>query len=374
MLNCQGQLANPMRAELRSDLGLVRPAGAATWTEFRDVFESNGAPVRDRTERLTRLFLGDAVDSRAQIGRILAESSRFNIGDISRNVNTPLFPLQFLERRNQPRFAFKRAGKGTPATFTGGETPTAAFRVSVDVWIVEYEEKQAGTMIRTHGLKDLPSRGRFWIDPDTGRVLMSELVARNRDLHATIDVSYQSEPLLGCLVPIEMREDYQNRRARTSPAPPPMAGSGSFRSTSTRNSSRWSSDDAAIRAFACGVLTVIAVAAPVGGAGTDARDRSPARRRLRRDWSSAACRALSRRNATASNGPCCRAGWSTDEQRHRELVSDLLIVKLETAGSPGAVPRRLRRRWRAGAGSRRAADEAVSAADRDRRPISSNES
>jgi hypothetical protein len=41
---------------------------------------------------------------------------------------------------------------------------------------------------------------------------MSELVARNRDLHATIDVSYQSEPLLGCLVPIEMREDYQNRQ------------------------------------------------------------------------------------------------------------------------------------------------------------------
>jgi len=212
VLNCQGQLVSPIRAELRSDLGLVRPAGAATWTEFRDVFEANGAPVRDRTERLTSLFLGDAADSRAQISRILDESSRFNIGDISRNINTPLFPLQFLERVNQPRFSFKRAGKGAPATFTGSETPTAAFRVSVAVWIVEYEEKQAGTMIRTQGLKDLPSRGRFWIEPDTGRVLMSELVARNRDLRATIDVSYQSEPLLGCLVPVEMREDYQDRR------------------------------------------------------------------------------------------------------------------------------------------------------------------
>ena len=27
-----------------------------------------------------------------------------------------------------------------------------------------------------------------------------------------IDVSYRSEPLLGCLVPIEMREDYRHRR------------------------------------------------------------------------------------------------------------------------------------------------------------------
>jgi hypothetical protein len=203
---------DPIRIELRSDLGLVRPAGAATWAEFRDVFESNGTPVRDRTERLTRLFLVGAADSRAQIGRILSESARFNIGDISRNVNTPLFPLQFLERRNQPRFAFKRGGKHQPATFSSSEAPTAAFRVAVDVWIVEYEEKQEGTIIRTQGLRDLPSRGRFWIEPDTGRVLMSELVARNRDLHATIDVSYQSEPLLGCLVPIEMREDYQNRQ------------------------------------------------------------------------------------------------------------------------------------------------------------------
>jgi hypothetical protein len=212
VLNCQGQLVNPIRAELRSDLGLVRPVGAATWTEFRDVFESNGAPVRDRTERLTKLFAGDEAGHRDQIGHILAESSRFNIGDISRNINTPLFPLQFLEPRNQPRFAFKRAGKAAPATFTRTETPTAAFRVSVDVWIVEYEEKQAGTMIRTQGMRDLPARGRFWIEPDTGRVLMSELVARNHDLHATIDVSYQSEPLLGCLVPIEMREEYQDRR------------------------------------------------------------------------------------------------------------------------------------------------------------------
>ena len=173
-----------------------------------------------------------------------ARAPRFNIGDISRNVNTPLFPLQFLERRNQPRFAFKRAGKGIPATFTGSETPTAAFRVSVDVWVVEYEEKQTGTMIRTTGLRDLPSRGRFWIDPDTGRVLMSELVARNRDLHATIDVSYQSEPLLGCLVPIEMRENYQNRAGLAHHRRAPrMAGSASFRSTSTRSSCRWSSND-----------------------------------------------------------------------------------------------------------------------------------
>jgi hypothetical protein len=213
VLNCrEAQLVYPVHAELRADLLLVRPTGASSWTEFRDVFESNGRPVRDREERLTKLFLNDAPSGRQQISRILDESSRFNIGEIARNINTPLFALQILEAANRPRFKFKRASSRPPATFTGDDAPTAAFRVAIDVWIVEYEETRAGTLIKTEGLKDLPARGRFWIEPDSGRVLMSELQARQRGLRATIDVSYQSEPLLGCLVPIEMREDYQDRR------------------------------------------------------------------------------------------------------------------------------------------------------------------
>ena len=56
------------------------------------------------------------------------------------------------------------------------------------------------------------SSGRFWIEPATGRVLMSELVAEPLQVRATIDVSFQSEPLLGMLVPIEMRERYEDRR------------------------------------------------------------------------------------------------------------------------------------------------------------------
>jgi hypothetical protein len=78
--------------------------------------------------------------------------------------------------------------------------------------VIDYDETQAGTMIRMTHRKDFPARGRFWIEPDSGRVLMSELLAYDRDIRATIDVSYQSEPLLGCLVPVEMREDYRHSR------------------------------------------------------------------------------------------------------------------------------------------------------------------
>ena len=105
------------------------------------------------------------------------------------------YPLLFLETANQFRFKFKRTKDRRPRTEPANPARDGAFRVSTEVWVIAYEEKEAGTMIKTDGHKDLPAQGRFWIEPATGRVLMSELVASNRKLRATIDVSYQSEPL-----------------------------------------------------------------------------------------------------------------------------------------------------------------------------------
>jgi len=207
-----GRLVNPMRIDLRSDLLLVRGAPAAAWVQFRDVFEVDGSPVRDRTERLTELFAGSLPSRDAQIRQILAESSRYNIGDIERNINVPLLALQFLEPANQPRFRFRRTAERQPTTVAEPSGADGAFRVSVEMWAIQYEERQKPTIIRTTTRKDLPSRGRFWIDPATGQVLMSELVAEDRAVRATIDVSYQSEPLVGMLVPAEMRERYEGRK------------------------------------------------------------------------------------------------------------------------------------------------------------------
>ena len=95
-----------------------RPAPRRGW-QFRDVFEVDGAPVRDRDERLTQLFLDGSPSTDAQIRRILDESARYNIGDIQRNVNTPIFPLLFLERANHFRFKFKRTDDRTPTTDAG---------------------------------------------------------------------------------------------------------------------------------------------------------------------------------------------------------------------------------------------------------------
>jgi hypothetical protein len=58
----------------------------------------------------------------------------------------------------------------------------------------------------------VPTEGRFWIEPDPGRVLMSEMRSNHPMVRAEVAVSYQSVPLLGLLVPIAMHETYTNMR------------------------------------------------------------------------------------------------------------------------------------------------------------------
>jgi hypothetical protein len=200
------------RVELRSDLLLVRPSNVDRYVEFRDVFEVDGKPVRDRKERLQSLWRAGSTDSSARLEAILAESARYNIGSIQRNINTPLMAMMFLDAKYQPRFRFKQARAASPV-FGREHTPdqSGVFRVHAEMWAIEFEERAGNTIVRQPNGRDLRSRGRFWVNPDTGAVMVSELVIDGGGVLTKVTVSYQSEPLMGLLVPVEMRESYQRR-------------------------------------------------------------------------------------------------------------------------------------------------------------------
>jgi len=190
--------------ELKSDLLLVRPQGAERWIQFRDVFEVDGRPVRDRSERLVKLFLEPDASTASQVQRIIADSTRYNIGDIQRTINVPLFALLILERQRQPHFRFDRTASATPPLVRDADVPAGT-------WVVRYAEQDPQTLISTTNGRDLPSHGRFWIDPATGRVLMSELVAADPIIAGTIVVRYRPDAATGLLLPETMRERYELR-------------------------------------------------------------------------------------------------------------------------------------------------------------------
>ena len=177
--------------DLKSDLLLVRPNDAERYIQFRDVFEVDGSPVRDRDDRLSALFLNPMPSSSEQLQEIAAESARYNLGEVSRvDLNVPVLALMFLRPDNQPRSRFTVAKIGSAG----------------QPWEIAYREVQPQTIIRTTGNRDLPARGRFRIDPTSGRVWMSELIAEDLAVHGDFTVDYRLEPALGFLVPEEMRE------------------------------------------------------------------------------------------------------------------------------------------------------------------------
>ena len=197
------------RRTLRSDYLLVQPRNAGWYYGFRDVFEVDGQPVRDRQERLTELFLDPSATADRQIQGIVRDSSRYNIGDVQRNFNVPTLALLFLHPDNRSRFDFERTADDEPPL--GLDRPEG----DGDVWVVAYREDWPTTLIRGRGRSNLPASGRFWIESATGRVLASEVDVRDPEVEATIAVRYGLDAGLGHLVPAEMRERFENRRQRS---------------------------------------------------------------------------------------------------------------------------------------------------------------
>jgi hypothetical protein len=179
---------------LRSDFLLVRNADGG-WLPFRDVFERDGMPVRDRDERLSRLFLSDPGSAARQARRIADESTRYNVGAIDRNINLPTLPLIFLTRARA--FAFTDDGRD------GG------------LRVIRFREEQRPTYVSTTAGRDLPVAGRFWIDEASGRVERTELTAANDALEARISVTYRPDAAAGLWVPSRMDEFYVQRADRS---------------------------------------------------------------------------------------------------------------------------------------------------------------
>jgi hypothetical protein len=197
--------------ELKSDVLLVRLAAHDGYAEFRDVYEVDGKPVRDRQERLLALFMKPPENTAEQLQRILAEGARYNIGSVIRTINTPTVPLMFIEQEFQPRFRFSIV-KERSVSQLGVEKNHA----TDGLLVVGYREGPKNTIIRRpNGLGDLPTQGRFWIEPETGRVRLSELLIEDPIVRTVIDVAYEVDPALGHLVPIEMRERYDNTHDRS---------------------------------------------------------------------------------------------------------------------------------------------------------------
>lgn len=209
---------------LVSELLLMRVGGDGRWVGFRDVVEVNGRELENRGSRLLSLFVDDStgIDGESSVlaraRRISEESARYNLGTTHRTFNVPTYPLLFLHPAHLDRFRFEPM----PTDREGCRGAAAARNV-------RFEEVSYPTMTRGFLDIDLPTRGRFCIDPESGRVLEAEYELHHPEMggvratDARARVSFGLEPRLNLWVPTEMRDIASERRG------PRMAGTARYR-------------------------------------------------------------------------------------------------------------------------------------------------
>jgi hypothetical protein len=189
MSSIAGAAQPAQHAELRSDLLFVRPGESGSWLTFRDVYSVNGRPVRDREERLAKLFVQPSTGAVDRAEEIAREGYRYNVGLKERTVANPMLAVAFLQPDYRRRFEFRLSGIDTS--------------LGPDVWIVKFKERERPTILRTPDNRNVPGMGRFWIDGASGRVLQTELETSTGDKVMTV---FAFDERLQLDVPVEMRD------------------------------------------------------------------------------------------------------------------------------------------------------------------------
>jgi len=180
--------------ELRSDYVLVKPADTGPWLGYRDIFEVDGTPVRERDARLVEILTGTAPDSPARAAAFTRDGSRFNLGP-ERTVNTPTMPLQLMARINADRLRVR-----TPRGWQRQETAALTF-----------EERERPTLVRTPDGHNVASRGVLTVRVADGAILAAQLyfrfTAERGRPEARLHVTYGAVAGISVPVPVRMAEE-----------------------------------------------------------------------------------------------------------------------------------------------------------------------
>ena len=188
------ELSRARHRDLRSDFLLVKSPDTLALVPFRDVITVDGITVRDRQQRLAKLFLEAPADSMIQAQRIGDEGARYNLGNMRSTLGNPVLGLGVLQFSYQSRFKFS-LGKEDRSVGPG-------------VWIVEYRETHSPAMIRGEADRDLFAHGRLWIDAANGSIMRTEVLVEQPTVRAQIVTTFRIDDRFVIAVPSEMREQY----------------------------------------------------------------------------------------------------------------------------------------------------------------------
>jgi len=188
-----GQQLN--RRIVKADYLLVQAGEGRGWLPFRDVIAVNGKELRPQDDRLIRLFRSGNQEAFELAARVHDESRQQDIGNVTRTINIPMLGMMLLHPEVRGRFSFKH---------DGDEQISGRY-----VERLSYRETGRPTLIKTSRGRDLVLTGRMWIEPTSGVVVRTEIVAADPIVRAVITVTFRRDGELALWVPEKMEEYYK---------------------------------------------------------------------------------------------------------------------------------------------------------------------
>ena len=181
---------------IKSDFLLVQLGGDGEgFMPFRDAYEAKGRKLRDRDDRLLKLFTKNDKGRFEKAAAFSSDSAKHNLGNVTRTINIPLLAMMFLHPRVNERFEFTDGGEETMA----GRVLRKAI----------YKEVARPTLIKTSRGRDLAMTGTIWIDPFSGTVVKTELNAADPVVRTQVTVTFRRDEALDLWVPDKMEEYYK---------------------------------------------------------------------------------------------------------------------------------------------------------------------
>jgi hypothetical protein len=181
---------------IKSDYLLVQLGGDGEgFMPFRDAYEVKGRKLRERDERLLKLFTSNDKQRFEKAAKLSEDTAKHNLGNVARTINIPLLAMMFLHPRVNERFEFTDGGEETIAG--------RILRKAV------YREVARPTLIKTSRGRDLALTGLLWIDPFTGTVVKTELNAADPIVRCQVVVTFRRDEALDLWVPEKMEEYYK---------------------------------------------------------------------------------------------------------------------------------------------------------------------
>lgn len=182
------------RRETTGDMLLFNSAtgsGGAGWMALHDIQTMDTKPFPSEPGRLAALAANPARETLADAMRISAMTETYAIGNWPHTPPIPTGALIYLRAARQPFGVFEFDSMKTVG--------------DVRVAVLKFSERPHARMTDAD---DFTTTGRFWIEPETGRVVQTELSLSSVTYTSKIEVQYASAPGMELWMPVGMFDQY----------------------------------------------------------------------------------------------------------------------------------------------------------------------